>query len=327
MKFNYYNLLAGLLLFASCESGLPEVATPNFNVSTQSATYKAGQLVTFNITGDADIVSFYSGEPLKEYAFKNGRIVDATGAGARVSFTSVVTGGTQGTLSTTVPPQLSVMASTDFSGNYSMTGIQSATWTDITSRFVYSTSATVFAPSTSVDISDLIVAGKPIYIAFKYLTLPQATNGTARNWQIESFVVTSKKDIGTPDMPTNPTITNLAGAGFRIVDQNPVSAPARSVITATRVSLLGNLYDAVNDPGNDPQSENWAISRAINTSTIDLGMDKAVGIRDQVQAAALTTHTYTYAKPGIYKATFVASNLTREDRKDIVKEITITITP
>jgi hypothetical protein len=332
MKFKYYNLLAGLMFLASCEAGLPEVATPDFNVSTQSATYKAGQLVTFNITGDAHTVSFYSGEPLKEYAYRNGRLVDAGNSGAKLSFTSALSGGSQGTipaspiLITNAPPQLRVLASTDYNGKYDFASLGSAIWTDITSRFNFGTTA-AFQPSGSVDISDVLVPGKPLYIAYKYTTLPQATNGTARNYQIESFTLNSNKDIGTADMPVTPTITNLLGAGFRIIDQNPVSAPARSIITTTRISLLGNLYDSVNDPGNDPQSENWAISRAINTSSFDLGIDKAVPIREQVSASALISHTYTYAKPGTYTATFVASNLTKNDRKEVVKEITITITP
>jgi hypothetical protein len=224
------------------------------------------------------------------------------------------------------PPQLRLLVSTDYNGKYDFASLGSATWTDITSRFNFSTS-TAFQQSGSVDISDILVPGKPVYFAYKYTTLPQATNGTARNYQIESFTLTSKKDIGTSDMPVTPIISNLLSAGFRLIDQNPATAPARSSLLATRISLLGNLYDPINDSENDPQSESWAISRPINTSTIDLGIDKAAAIRDQVQAAALTSHTYTYAKPGVYKATFVASNLTKNDRKDVVREITINVTP
>ncbi len=329
MKFKFYNLLLVLLILASCEKGLPEIEAPDFNVTATSATYKVGDVVTFDISGKADIVSFYSGEPLKEYAYKSGRVVDAANAGAEVSFRTIVVGGSQGTLSTTVPPHLSVMASMDFNGEYNMTSIQSATWTDITSRFRYSVSPTVFAASTVADISDILatVPGKPVYIAYKYVTRPQAINGIARNWQIQSFVVTSKKDIGTPEMPTIPTITNLLNAGFRLVDQNPVSAPARSSLTSTTLSLLGNLYRAVDDPGNDPLSENWAISKAINTNTIDLGPDRPTAIKDQATTVVLTEHTYTYTKPGVYKAVFVASNNNVDESKEVVKEVTITITP
>lgn len=332
MKLRYYNLLAGLLLMASCEKELPNVDTPSFDVSTESTSYKAGTVVKFKITGTAGIVSFYSGEPLKDYAFRAGRVVEAGNAGARLSFMSAVTGGTQGTLSATVPPQLKVMASTNFSGNYDMTSIQAATWSDITSRFRYAINNTAVTsnptpPGGPVDISDLLVADKPIYIAYKYVTLPQGVNGTARTWSITSFTLTSNKDISVAGPAINPAITNYLGAGFRLVDQNPVTAPARSSLTTTTISLLGNLYDAVNDAGNDPLSENWAISRPIFTNTIDLGPDKAVAIKDQAKAIALTEHTHTYTQPGTYKATFVALNANLHDSKEIVKEITITITP
>ncbi|WP_316812703.1 DUF5017 domain-containing protein [Pedobacter heparinus] len=332
MKLRYYNLLAGVLLMASCEKELPSVDTPSFEVSTASTSYKVGSVVKFNITGTAGIVSFYSGEPLKDYAFRAGRIVDAGNAGARLSFMSAVNLGTQGTLSATVPPHLKVMASTNFSGNYDMSSIQAATWSDITSRFRYAINNTAITsnptpPGLPVDISDLIVAGKPIYIAYKYVTLPQGVNGTARTWSITSFQVISNKDISVAGPAINPTITNYPGAGFRLVDQNPVTAPARSSLTTTTINLLGNLYDAVNDAGNDPLSENWAISKPIFTNTIDLGPDKAVAIKDQAKATALIDHTYIYTQPGTYKATFVALNANLHDSKEIVKEITITITP
>ncbi|WP_162141679.1 DUF5017 domain-containing protein [Pedobacter heparinus] len=332
MKLKYYNLLAGVLLMISCEKELPGVDTPSFDVSTEALSYKVGSVVKFKITGSANIVSFYSGEPLKDYAFRAGRLVDAGNAGAKLSFMSAVTGGTQGTLSNTVPPHLKVVASTNFSGNYDMTSIQAATWLDITSRFRYAINNTAVSsnptpPGVPVDISDLIVAGKPIYIAYKYVTLPQAVNGTARTWSITSFQITSNKDISVAGPAINPIVTNYLSAGFRLVDQNPLTAPARSSLTTTTINLLGNLYDAVNDAGNDPLSENWAISKPIFTNTIDLGPDKPVAIKDQAKATALVEHTYTYTQPGTYKATFVALNVNLDNRKEIVKEITITVTP
>lgn len=332
MKFRYYSLLIGVLFLVSCEKKLPNVPNPSFDVSTESSSYEAGSTVNFKITGDANIVSFYSGEPLNEYAYKDGRVVDAGNAGAQLSFMSAMTSGTQGVLSATVPPQLKVLASTDFNGNYDMAGIQSATWIDITSKFKYAVNATATTsnptpPGTPVDISDLMVADRPIYIAYKYTTMPQATNGIARNWQITSFVMTSNKDISVAGPAIKPVIANLLGAGFRLVDQNPITAPARSSLTSTSINLFGNVYDSVNDPGNDPLSENWAISRPIFTNKIDMGQDKPIGIKDQAMNTTFTEYSYKYTQPGTYKATFVALNVNLDDRKEIVKEITITITP
>lgn len=327
MKLKYYNMLVGVLLMTSCEKSLPEVDTPDFDVTTKSTVYKVGDKVTFDITGEAHIVSFYSGEPLKEFAYKDGRIVDATNAGAKLSFTSAVVGGSQGTLSTTTPPQLKVMASTNFSGNYDISSVQAATWTDITSRFSYSISPTVFATSTVVDISDLldVATGKPIYIAYKYITEPQATKGIARNWQIQSFLVQSKKDIGI-GTSINPTITDQGSAAFRIIS-NPLSPASRSSITSTRISLLANVYDAVNEPLIDPSSENWAISKPINSNVIDLGPDRSLALKDHAKSTALTQHTHTYTQAGTYKAVFVASNANISESKEVVKEIVITVAP
>lgn len=332
MKFNYYTILAGVLLLASCNKDLPEVDEPTLEVQPLTATIKAGDAVRFNITGESDIVYFYSGEPAKEYAFRNGRTIDATGAGALMSFTTLSASGSQGTLSATVPPQLSVMASTDFNGKYDYASVTAATWTNITSRFKYWTTGTAFISSTDGDISDLIVAGKPLYIAYKYETKPQApaagNGGAVRQWQIEALTLTSKKNIGTTTFPLTPVLFNTVNpAGFRLVDQNPVTAPARSTLTASRVTLYGNVYDAVNDPTNDPNSINWAVSKPIDLNKFDVAPDRAVAIKDQAKESALTSHTYTYAKAGTYKATFVATNNNIQNSKEIVREVVITVTP
>ncbi|GAB3912712.1 DUF5017 domain-containing protein [Mucilaginibacter boryungensis] len=329
MKFRYHYILAAalIILTASCNKDhLQKPGEPSFDVTTDATTYKAGQTITFNINCDADIVAFYSGEPQKEFDYRNGRIIDNSDGGAKLSFNSGVSGGTQGTLSATAPPQLAVLASTDFNGQYDYANVTKATWTDITARFKYATTATLIT-STSVDVSDLLVAGKPIYFAYKYITKPQAINGTARSWFLEAFTLVSKKNIGTTNIPVNPTIVNQILAGFRIVDQNPTTAPARSSVSSSRVTLLGNLYDPVNDPGNDPQSENWAVSTAINTASINLGNDKSVAIKDQEKSTPLTNYTFSYAQPGTYKATFVASNNTVNSTKEVVKQIVLTITP
>ncbi len=328
MKLKYYNILICSFLLVSCKKELAKITTPDFDVKTAATTYKVGEKIEFNITGEANIVSFYSGEPRRQYAFKNGRVVDATNAGASLSFSTAVVNGSQGVLSTTVPPQLTVMASTNFNGNYDIASVRNATWTNITALFAYGISPTTFAPSGLADVSDLLAAaaGKPIYIAYKYTTAPQGPNGLGRNWQIQNFAVQSKKNIGSAEFPVNPVITDQANAGFRIV--NSISFPVlQSTVTASRISLLPNVYDAVNDPTVDPASESWAISKAIHTNTIDLGPDLGVGIKEHAKTTALTLHTYTYAEPGTYKVTFVAINNNIETSKEVVKEITITIIP
>jgi len=367
MKSNYYILLAGLLMTASCSK---EILTeiPTFDVSTEATTYQAGEEIKFNIAGgDAQTIFFYSGETLKDYAFKEGRIIDVKDSGAAMAFTSSVQLGTQAN-------QLTVLASTDFNGDYStLAKVKAAIWTDITGRFKLGINNAFLASGTK-DISDLLLAGKPIYIAFKYVTKPQITNGLARNWYIQAFAITSNTKL---DNAISLELTDQANAGFRIIDENPATAvsktfvpydgaPARASITNTRIALYGNQYlhpglaifdpdnpvfDPLNpiyDPGspsyspiavrptyvaynpsspyNDPLSEHWAVSKAINTEKVDLGPDWSTSIKD-LYSQNLTEYRYTYAKAGTYEAVFVASNNSIDGEKKVIKEITLTITP
>lgn len=359
MKLKHYIILLGMLLVAACSKELKVDNAPAFDVSTASNTYKAGQEIKFNITGGtAHIISFYSGETLKDYAFKEGRTLDIKGAGATLEFQNSVQVGAQA-------GQLSFLYSTDFNGDYtSLASVKAATWTDITSRFTPLATSATFVPATisPKDISDLIVPGKPIYFAFKYVTKPQATNGLARQWFIQTFAVKSKLKLGT----TTLTIADQVNAGFRIVDENKQNAPARASVTSTRVTLYGNeyltsdmprfnpndpMYDPTNpkynpsdpayeptakipvyvpfnaaSPYNDPLSEHWAVSKAINIESVNLGPDLSTSIKG-ISNPNLEAHYHTYAAPGTYKAVFVASNNTIDDVKTVVKEITITITP
>lgn len=354
MKILQYIGCFGVLYFTSCTKELSVNDAPNFGVTLESSTYQAGEEVVFNITGNADVISFYSGEVSNDYTFKDGRIVALEDQGATMTFTSAVTGGAQ-------EDQFSVWISTDFDGNYEdIESVRAASWTDVTSWFELGTSAT-FLASGPADISDLIEPGKPLYVGFKYITKPQAENGLARNWMIQTFTLTSNTLFNDVNVP----ITDQASAGFAIVDEDPDNTPARSQITATRVSLLGNVYKDPNDPiydrenpiydpenpiydpespaydpnavlpefvpydpespYNDPLREHWAISRPLYTNEVDLGPDFSLPVKG-IRNDAVAEYRHVYTKPGIYKVYFVASNNTIDVAKEVIKELTLTIT-
>ena len=351
----------------SCNKDIvPNLPDPTFDVTTKSSTFKAGQPVTFLFTGTAHSISFYSGETLKDYTFKGGRIVDVTGAGATMEFTSSLQTGTQ-------TNQLSIMASTNFTGDYSsVASVKAATWTDITSRFTLGTSAT-FVATGAKDISDLIVSGKPIYIAFKYVTNSQAPtpggNGLARQWYIQTFAIKSTTTLANTASvtPIALTLADQIHAGFRIVDGSPTTNPAISSVTATRVTLWGPTYrwsglpiydptlaqwdpkapmydrssplyvpSAVYKPyvafdpaatDNDPVSETWAVSAPISLASVNLGPDYSTAIKAGPAASTLLTYPYTYALAGTYTAVFVGFNATMDVQKTVVKTMTITVAP
>lgn len=343
MKLKLYSLLLGTVLLASC-SKLPDTVAPEFEVTTSKPTYKVGEEVQFNFNGGADMIAFYPGQAPNDYAYKEGRVIDISEEGVELLFQTAVTLGTQ-------TNQLSVMASTDFDGNYDdFASVEKATWTDITSKFVYGTSTT-FRASNTGDLSDLVVPGKPLYIAFKYVTRPQKDNGVVRQWQIQSFVLRSKAQFNGAPI----TIANQVAAGFRIVDQNKINAPARSSITSTRVTLWGNLYKTKDDPMFDPAnpiydrlspsfdpeakfvpfdstsiyndypSENWAISAPLSVDQVDLGPDWSIAVKGKETQPKEFLHTYTAA--GTYKAYFIATNGNKNGTQRVVKEVEVTIEP
>jgi hypothetical protein len=250
MKFNYYTLLLMVLVLASCSKELPSVSTPDLEITAPAATFKVNEEITFRFAGSATQIAFYPGTESGEYQYRAGKVLDVAGSGAELSFQTAVVAG-----AALQNNQLRVLASTTFNGTYDFASLKSATWTDITNRFVLNGTTITFTTSGVKDISDLIVdPAKPIYIAFQYTTQSQAANGLAREHQIQSFLVSSKaaKPAGVTKALT---LADQFSAAFKIIDQNPVNAPARALVTATRVTLKGNIYKDLTRK--DPASPIW----------------------------------------------------------------------
>ncbi|WP_300600617.1 DUF5017 domain-containing protein [Niabella sp.] len=360
MKIRNLILVAGIAL-SSCQKKLAEVAAPDFDVTTGEVTVKAGTPAVFKFSGTATTVSFYPGEIYKDYNFKDGRSIDVSGKGLTLSFSNgVAPGNPAGTQAN----QFSVLLSTNFNGNYAdLASVKAATWVNITDSFTLATSATMVATRTA-NLSNYVLAGKPVYFALRYINRPQVANGYARQWIVENFVL---KSIDAKVNNAVVTIADQALTGFRIVDENPVNAKARSTITSTRVTLYGPAYknpaDPIYDPNNpvfdpknpiydpkspqynpgavlpvyvpydpnspynDPYSENWAVSAPITLGTVDLGKDWSVPVRTSIYGAMPTTYSYTYNTPGRYEAAFVAANNTIGNYAATVKKVIVNVTP
>ena len=124
MKKTYYFLIGLLLIFSACEDKDMQTTSPVFDVKVDKLEYAPGEEVKFNISGDAEYVSFYSGEMYNDYACREGRVVEHEGL--KMSFYSRVKLGKQ-------ENQLSVLISSDFNGDFSdFANVSSAHWTDIT---------------------------------------------------------------------------------------------------------------------------------------------------------------------------------------------------
>lgn len=166
-------------------------------------------------------------------------IDDRTMRGLNLYFSTAVQYGSQ-------ENQLSVLVSTDFDGVYEMENIKAATWTDITNEYALATgtSATYWGP---MELSYLFVKDKPVYIAFRYITLPQDENGNQRTWRVRHLTLTSKNDE---------LISDQEDASFTLIHDGPFE-PNRSSISSSQIILRGNNGDT------ETRTEDWAISKPI----------------------------------------------------------------
>src|SRR6186713_1983009 len=121
MKKYYYPLISCWILMAACQK--ETIEAPTFDITTGKTTYKVGENIIFNISGNPDFISFFSGEQGSRYE-NRGR---TTAAGTPVvKFTSVRANGTQ-------PNSLALMVSSDFQGagadqTAGVSNIGKATW-------------------------------------------------------------------------------------------------------------------------------------------------------------------------------------------------------
>lgn len=301
-------LLTGVLIFFSCKEEI-EIATPEFEVNTDAKTFKVNQEVKFNIKGNPDFISFYSGEIGHNYTFKGGRVVEK--GAVKLSFNSNVQYGNQANM-------FAVLVSTNFNGNYSdISQVNAAAWTDITNRFTLSTNTT-FTNSGSGDISDVVEDGKPLYVAFKLTVRDADMYGTWRVWRVQAYQLTTQTSIGI--LP----LGDMLSPGFVIVEKD-LSPAIKTRSSATTGTI--SMYPAVVTPENkNVSTEVWAISGPVQAGKFNAGPDRPVPIKGSITGYT-REYKYTFSSPGTYKVHFVASNNNIYGAKEVVREMELNIVP
>lgn len=302
-------LIYGLFILALVVTGCKKevnVESLDFGMETLQTTISAGDTAHFRLSGNPDVISFYSGELGNDYDSINGRIMPSQ---LYLSFQTQVLDGAQA-------DQFSVHASNDFNGDYTATGIRAATWTDISGRFRIATPADnrAVVPSGRVDISDLLAPDRPVYIMYHYINRPNAVYGRYNLWRFQGFLL----DAVTPVNAI--TLANQSTAAWRIVLDGPWET-GRVTSTSTSFTFRGNITNT------EVYQEAWGVSRGVAASSaVDMGPDHAVAIK-AIADLPKTGHTHIYNTPGTYKATFVAANQNVYERKEVVKRVEITVLP
>lgn len=311
MRLKYIILILCLGLFASCDKEAA-VSEPDFNVTGYEITSAVDSLgnevkqVNFSFSGDAAVVSFYPGILGNDYAYREGRILDVKSLLS--SFSTTLNNGTQDN-------QLAVMASTDFNGTYDIANIHAATWTDITSRYALNTrDASASLPSGTKDIGDLLVDGKPLYFAFRYICKPQTANGLNSTWRIRAFSMQSQTDLGTTALAT------LTTADWNLINDGAIVDPSRGAV----IESSGAIRFNGNHINKEIQTESWAISKGFKVDKTDLGPDRPIAIKNSINPH-LSSYLFNYTIPGVYKVAFIASNANYEGQVSVVREIEVVV--
>lgn len=284
-------MLTGLL--ASCTKRDQVDPPTNFNVTTEKTTYKVGEAVKFNFSGNPDNIVFWSGAAGRKYEFRN-RTAEV-GSKLFVYFNSFQ--------QFYVFDNMRVLVSNDFNGIYDPTNVNAATWTDITSRCVLS-NGTDQTPSGRIDLTEFNEGNKDVTLAFRYYT----TELRAQNrWVIRTFNAEKQSADGVIT-----SLANLATAGWREVSMaNPAAVWS---ITTAQLLCIGSSTVLDDD---------WVFTKKFNPSLAT--PDKGEAIKNTT--VDLASHTTVYNTPGTYNVTFVATNASYQNQESIVKEMTITVTP
>lgn len=285
------------LIGASCRK--QELDSPNFDVTIESTTYAVGDPVTFNFTGTADVITFFSGEKGAEYQYKDRITADGS---PQLQFASYLQAG-----ASTQTNTLGVLVSKDFTGIYDIENLQKATWTDITSRAALSTGADN-TPSGVIDLTDQMEPNVPVFIAFRYTAAKDAAAAQPK-WTIKNIAINNISDDGT-DIPIAAQ-ANLNWGSLSVSN----SANLWS-FNATALTFTGGGVNA-------EANEDWIISQPIQLDRAPRDYGKSI---KPSATTRLVTYTFAgYNAPGTYIASFEAINANKWDEKKIVKQFTITV--
>lgn len=299
-----------LLGLAACNEE-EKVATPDFAAATAGTVFKAGQPVEFALAGNPDFIVFYSGEPGNAYDYRNRDRIEK--AETTLSFMTQTKAGKKGNAN---PANAPIYYSTDFDGTYTEEALDRATWTDLSEKFLLPTDTEQSVPAGTLYIDDLFPEdGSPIYLLYDYRVAQYTGSNGRTQVDIMNFNINGITPAGTT------TLYNLKNAGFQFVfdaGYRENNAKQEPDVSASRI-MLRTDYQAASD------MRIRAVSGPLHRpDDVNSGPDGGVGIK-AVADPTMTSYHHTYDKPGEYTVTFVASNSNVYGRRDVVRELRITV--
>ncbi|MEQ7801616.1 DUF5017 domain-containing protein [Pedobacter sp. ASV1-7] len=327
MKIKYLILLLLAFQLCACDKSL-DVKEPKFDVTTDKTTYKVGDNIQFNISGDAKYITFYSGE--------DGSNRDFISAPRMVAYDKLNLYYTIWYQRRLAYPQVSILVSTNFTGDRAnLNDVKAATWIDITDRYPFLMGQAALdghTASNRVDISDIVKPGDKMNFAFKYIKNEGSTS-FATVW-LSKVNLAYSKGLSSIDIGGE-TGKNL-GDLFLIrpaMNENKIpdrsdnrwytrTPPVDNIIlwaNSSNTTIDGKAYTTTSY-----QEEYW-VSKSFDIAETFEIQDVGLPLKGYSDSR-VNYHTWTYTKPGTYKVVFEGSNATIKQTITKTKEIILTIT-
>lgn len=277
----------------------------SFSVIPKSLTISVNDSLRFDMDGNPDNISFFSGEIGRVYEFRNRTLL--TGGNLRMKFETRTLNRPADTLD--------VLISNDFSGIYDSTNVARATWKTLNNKLLFPTPTTVLGtfipsgitPGTFLDITDSIISGQPFYLAYRYTVLRQNNI----EWSVGKLGMYNFFSNGTPTAAVIDSANNTGAAFVPVSFREP-----------TRWSRSTSFYRCLNTTTAVVGAQHFYISRALNPNAVN---PDAPEVLKNISQSALKYFAYKFKLPGTYKIAFLATNARLSINEQVVKEFTITV--
>ena len=285
-----------------------------FAVSAPTAA-KVGERISFSLSGDADIIVFYSGE--QGHVYKESDSNDNALPTMSLAFESEMT--TQSG-SAPNPTMIPLKVSYDFSGEYTKQKMEEATWTDVSDLFKWPLSPSSPVQSGNVDMLQFFPdKHTPIYLRFDY--------------SVKAYNAVSQPNSSAAWYVRNLSITG--GTGEEVRELYSMLACEWSVVPIDNYNLNTSPPLMPTEANNrlwlraqtrpDVDISYAVVSAPIShVSKIVVGKDSGLTIKTSSEPR-LASYSYTFGEPGEYEVAFKGINANAVERQEVVKKLTIKV--
>lgn len=319
-------LLAGisLLFWTSCDNLDLEIPTLNISVDTQNAVmidennipvFRKGENVKFNIDAQADMITFYSGEPGMMYKHRNRTSIDGS---PYMQFDVELEGSGMPNGS------LRVLLSSDFKGftkdsDIDAQRIQGATWIDISDQCNIPIIPNTTNSTPKIDLGEY--AGKPLYVAFRCVR--PKNSGEWPRYQVKNLAINNEAD------GTSYSVMNTGNAGWIVYDFNAPEGTDPYLSNGGAASnRVWDIRNAVTDNriyigySSSVAYDDWAVTAAIDLTSVSPDLGEGIKAYDDDR---IRDYQYVYNTKGVFTVTFVAFKSRFSEKEMVVKELTIKV--